>query len=280
MPSSASRTGELNQYQLPESFRPDDNVRSFGSTVNLRRENNWSSFEIHKHLADTYLEQEAYKEANSHLKAYYEYRHEIFNERISTQINSIKTSFKLEQAQKDAEFAKLKNLELHGKNQELERLLAELKSAQSKLLHAEKLASLGELTAGIAHEIKNPLNFVNNFAALSTDILMELKDVFEERREERIGDVLIDVQDLLDDLYFNAGKINEHGKRADRIIQSMLVHARGKKEHHQVTDVNRVLMEYTKLAQLLCAPFGLSILFGTPILTRMVTVTLTKVFNC
>ncbi|MBX2821578.1 MAG: tetratricopeptide repeat protein [Rhodothermaceae bacterium] len=205
-------------------------------------------FEVHKLLADVYQGLEAHKEANFHLKAFYEHRHAIYNEQISTRINSLKTAFKLEQAQKDAKFAQQINQELRGKNQELKGLLDELKSTQSKLLHAEKLASLGELTAGIAHEIKNPLNFVNNFAALSTEILDELKHTFNDRGEERLADVLSDVDDLLEDLYFNATKINEHGKRADQIIQSMLEHARGKKDHQQATDVNRILMEYVKLA--------------------------------
>lgn len=205
-------------------------------------------FEIHKVLAELYESQEAYKEANTHLKAYYECRHQIFDEQISTKINSIKTTFELEQAQKETEFAQQKNIELREKNKELKGLLSELQAAQSKLLHAEKLASLGELTAGIAHEIKNPLNFVNNFAALSADILEELKTTFEDRKKEQLDAVLPDVQDLIDDLHFNSNKINEHGKRADQIIQSMLKHARGKKDHRQPTDINRVLMEYAKLA--------------------------------
>ena len=205
-------------------------------------------FEIHKLLAEVYKEKGAYQEANIHLQTYYEHRHQIFNEQISTKINSIKTAFKLEQAKKEAEFAHQKNLELRDKNQELERLLQELKATQSKLLHAEKLASLGQLTAGIAHEIKNPLNFVNNFASLSADILDDLRSVFQSRADDRLEDVLTDVHDLLEDLYFNANKINEHGSRADRIIQSMLEHARGKKDHQQATDVNRVLIEYVKLA--------------------------------
>lgn len=205
-------------------------------------------FEIHKMLADLYQELEAYQEANVHLQAYYEHRHKIFNEEVATRINSIKTAFKLEQAEKEAEFARQRNLELQDKNQELKRLLEELKATQSKLLHAEKLASLGQLTAGIAHEIKNPLNFVNNFAALSADILDDLKAVFDTRSNDRLEDVIEDVQDLIDDLYFNSGKINEHGQRADRIIQSMLEHARGRKDHQQTTDINRVLIEYVKLA--------------------------------
>ena len=206
------------------------------------------AFEIHQLLADMYQQQQAYQEANYHIKAFYEGQHQVFNEQVAIKINSIKADFAVEQAQKDADFARQKNLELQEKNKELERLLHELKMTQSKLLHSEKMASLGELTAGIAHEIKNPLNFVNNFAALSADLIEELKVVFETRKDEPIATILVDVKDHLNDLYFNANKINEHGKRADQIIQSMLKHARGKKDHPQKTDLNRILTEYVKLA--------------------------------
>ena len=232
------------QHNNAEAIAYYQSALEIATTVNARKR----IFEIHMLLADLYQEMEAYQEANFHLQSYYEYRHKIFNEEVATRINSIKTAFKLEQAEKEADFARQRNQELQDKNQELKRLLEELKATQSKLLHAEKLASLGQLTAGIAHEIKNPLNFVNNFAALSADILDDLKEVFQTRRDDRLEDVIVDVQDLLEDLYFNSGKINEHGQRADRIIQSMLEHARGNKDHQQATDINRVLIEYVKLA--------------------------------
>ena len=232
------------QHQIPEAIAFYKEALQIASDVKAQKR----LFEIHKLLADVYQEQELHKEANFHLQAFYEHRHKIFNEQVSTRINSIKTAFKLEQAKKEAEFAQQKNLELRGKNKELERVVNELKTTQSNLLHAEKLASLGQLTAGIAHEIKNPLNFVNNFAALSADIITDLKDIFQSRSDDRLEDVLKDVHDLIEDLYFNATKINEHGQRADRIIQSMLEHARGKKDHQQETDINRVLIEYVKLA--------------------------------
>jgi signal transduction histidine kinase len=126
--------------------------------------------------------------------------------------------------------------------------LDNLKAMQDQLVTQEKLASLGALTAGIAHEIKNPLNFVNNFAELSIELVQELKqDLAAYAGEFQNGDSN-DIADLLSDLEQNAKKINEHGKRADSIVRSMLQHSRGKAGEHQATDINAVLDEYLNLA--------------------------------
>lgn len=131
---------------------------------------------------------------------------------------------------------------------ELQRSLDDLKSAQAQLVQQEKLASLGALTAGIAHEIKNPLNFVNNFAVLSVELADELAGEIA-RLEERIGDEDADeLQAIIDDLKMNAEKITEHGKRADGIVKSMLLHSRGKSGEREETDLNSLLNEYVNLA--------------------------------
>ena len=134
------------------------------------------------------------------------------------------------------------------RTEELEQSLNLLTEAQDQLIQSEKLAGLGRLTAGIAHEIKNPLNFVNNFAALSTELADELRDELQSHRDEPVADVLDDVQDLLDDLKFNTAKIHEHGQRADSIVKSMMQHARGGEGERRATDVNRLLEEYVNLA--------------------------------
>ena len=122
-------------------------------------------------------------------------------------------------------------------------LLSDLKATQEKLVTQSKLAALGALTAGIAHEIKNPLNFVNNFAQLSKELAQELE---EELTKGDLDKSVI--TELLQTLQQNADKINEHGKRADSIVKSMLQHSRGKAGERQPTDINAMLEEDINLA--------------------------------
>ena len=124
----------------------------------------------------------------------------------------------------------------------------ELKEAQSQLIQAEKMASLGQLTAGIAHEIKNPLNFINNFSELSIDLSKELLEEIESQ-SERLDVKTVDyIKEILTDLSHNVRKINDHGKRADSIVKGMLLHSRGKSGEKQKTNINDLLHEYLNLA--------------------------------
>jgi PAS domain S-box-containing protein len=124
---------------------------------------------------------------------------------------------------------------------EAENALVELKAAQTNLIHAEKLASLGQLTAGIAHEIKNPLNFVNNFAALSLELFDEFKESMETNNRT-------DMDELVLLLERNLGKIRDHGKRADGIVRSMLLHSRGGDNERHSVDLNQLVEEALNLA--------------------------------
>jgi signal transduction histidine kinase len=126
--------------------------------------------------------------------------------------------------------------------------LEHLKTTQEQLVTQEKLASLGALTAGIAHEIKNPLNFVNNFAELSVELADELSSELEERKDARVGEVLAELDEILTSLRINAQKINENGKRADGIVRSMMQHARGGEGQMQRTEVSSFVDEYVNLA--------------------------------
>jgi signal transduction histidine kinase/ligand-binding sensor domain-containing protein len=126
--------------------------------------------------------------------------------------------------------------------------LERLKKMQEQLVVQEKLASLGALTAGIAHEIKNPLNFVNNFAELSVELAAELQQALESQRDRLDAATYDDLTGLAADLVLNARKINEHGRRADSIIRGMLLHSRGHSGERQDTDVNAVLEEYVNLS--------------------------------
>jgi len=130
----------------------------------------------------------------------------------------------------------------------LQLTLNNLKEAQAQLVQSEKLASLGQLTAGIAHEIKNPLNFVNNFAVLSVDLVKELKEEILKEKD-KLGEKTVDyINEILTDLEGNASKINEHGKRADSIVRGMLLHSRGKSGEMQKASINSLLDEYVNLA--------------------------------
>ncbi len=137
---------------------------------------------------------------------------------------------------------KAKNL-LHEKNEEIEATLSKLKATQAQLIQSEKLASLGELTAGIAHEIQNPLNFVNNFSELSVDLVKDLKEEIDKPAQDKdyIGE-------LFDDLTQNQEKINHHGKRASSIVKGMLEHSRASTGEMELTDINKLADEYLRLS--------------------------------
>lgn len=124
---------------------------------------------------------------------------------------------------------------------ELKQSLEELQSTQTQLIQREKMASLGELTAGIAHEIQNPLNFVNNFSEVNKELLLELKEGIQSGKMD-------DVIDLTDDLIANEEKINLHGKRADSIVKSMLQHSRSSAGQKEPTDINALADEFLRLA--------------------------------
>jgi two-component system, NtrC family, sensor kinase len=136
-----------------------------------------------------------------------------------------------------------RTLELTKQKEELELTLLQLRTTQTQLIQSEKLASLGELTAGIAHEIQNPLNFVNNFSELSVDLAKELKEELE-KPEKDWG--LID--DLTNDLIQNQDKINHHGKRASNIVKNMLEHSRTSTGIKEPTDINALADEYLRLS--------------------------------
>ena len=150
-------------------------------------------------------------------------------------------SVKAEQIRSQADLLADQNKELEQKNQEIVK-------TQEQLIMQEKLASLGALTAGIAHEIKNPLNFVNNFAELSVELMQELREDLSAQRERMDEKMYKRVEDTIADLEHNSRKINEHGKRADSIVRGMLLHSRGKSGERISTDINQLLDEYVNLA--------------------------------
>jgi two-component system, NtrC family, sensor kinase len=129
-----------------------------------------------------------------------------------------------------------------------ERALGDLQTAQASLVHAQKMAALGQLTAGIAHEIKNPLNFVNNFAGLSVELLDELKEASAQAIGALGADKRAEILETIGMLTGNLQKIAEHGRRADSIVRGMLQHSRGSSADWQVTDLNALVEESLNLS--------------------------------
>jgi signal transduction histidine kinase len=148
-------------------------------------------------------------------------------------ISAMKAQLEVQVAERTAELRKQK--------EELEITLDELKAAQAQLIQSEKMASLGELTAGIAHEIQNPLNFVNNFSEVNKELLLEMKNEIDSGNLTEAKNIAGDIED-------NEEKINFHGKRADAIVKSMLQHSRTSTGKKEPTDINALADEYLRLA--------------------------------
>lgn len=186
----------------------------------------------------------------------YQHQRLLRKERERTKLREAELRAETAQAKTDA--AEARALALVAENdrkalalqkaRELEAAYYDLKSAQTQLVQAEKMASLGRLAAGIAHEIKNPLNFINNFAALSTELLGELRDLLSEDHAPLPAEAREEVDAILGDLHLNTTKILEHGKRTDSIVRSMLMHSRGAGGERALTDVNQLVEEYVNLA--------------------------------
>ena len=162
------------------------------------------------------------------------------------------TEFKLDRTEKvkrttailleeTIEELELKRKAIEETNSALQKSLEELKAAQALLIQSEKMASLGELTAGIAHEIQNPLNFVNNFSEVSTELVDEMNTEIEKGNTE-------DAKLIAKDLKQNLEKINHHGKRAGDIVKGMLQHSRSSSGVKEPTDINALADEYLRLA--------------------------------
>jgi signal transduction histidine kinase len=158
-------------------------------------------------------------------------------EQNNKMITAMKAELEVQVAERTAE--------LRMQKEELEHTLDELRSTQAQLIQSEKMASLGELTAGIAHEIQNPLNFVNNFSEVNNELIEELKS--ERQKEDGKRDIEIE-NEILHDITQNNTKISFHGRRADAIVKSMLQHSRKSTGQKESTDINELCDEYLRLS--------------------------------
>ena len=135
---------------------------------------------------------------------------------------------------------------VEARTRELAKSLEDLRTAQDRLVQTEKLASLGQLTAGIAHEIKNPLNFVNNFSAISVELIDELREALAGANLD--NKLRAQISEIADMLQGNLDKVVQHGKRADSIVKNMLLHSRQGSQEHRPVDVNALVEESLNLA--------------------------------
>ena len=135
---------------------------------------------------------------------------------------------------------------VEARTRELAKSLEDLRTAQDRLVQTEKLASLGQLTAGIAHEIKNPLNFVNNFSAVSVELIDELRQALMGAHLD--NKLRAEISEIADTLQGNLDKVVQHGKRADAIVKNMLLHSREGSGEHRPVDINALVEESLNLA--------------------------------
>ena len=210
---------------------------------------------IHLQLYKFYKNANNIDEALQHIEKHNSFEKENFSQTFNQKLINIQISHQVEKSRKEAEIYQLKNIELVQLNTEiqkqknaleiqrinLEETLNDLRSTQNQLIQKEKLASLGELTAGIAHEIQNPLNFVNNFSEVSSELVGEMNQELDK------GDIN-EAKEIANDLKKNLEKINHHGKRASSIVKGMLEHSRTSTGVKEPTDINALADEYLRLA--------------------------------
>jgi two-component system, NtrC family, sensor kinase len=175
---------------------------------------------------------------------------QILAERFNQMAAKIRESYETLEAKVEARTGELRVSEQTAREARIaaEQALADLRRAQDRLVETQKLAALGQLTAGIAHEIKNPLNFVNNFAELSGELIAELEGALADEAAALSPAARADIEDLMRTLAGNLGKIVEHGQRADSIVKNMLLHSRADAGERRPTRLNALIEESLNLA--------------------------------
>ena len=210
------------------------------------------AWKIHFQLSKSHKHNGNFEQALQHYETSATLEKEVNNIAIQQEILNLQIMHRVAQTQKEAEIFRLKNValanlveEINLQKEQLQSTLEHLKSTQAQLIQSEKMASLGELTAGIAHEIQNPLNFVNNFSEVSAELVDEIQDI---RRKTQDRATASEEDEILEDIKQNLEKITLHGKRADAIVKGMLEHSKRGSGQKQVTDINALAEEITQLS--------------------------------
>ncbi len=233
-----------------ETDRPDEAIERLTEALEISsaHEHAPRMHAAHEWLSDAYAKKGDLEKALQHHKEFQRIKEEVMGADATSRLQNLEISLEAAAAQKEAEMIRAHNTELQAKNTELARLLKELRDAQEMLIQSEKMASLGQLTAGIAHEIKNPLNFVNNFSAMTKDLADELTEEIVGHRDEVVRSIEQQILELASEINANAERILEHGRRAGQIVNGMLVHTRQSGGKKTEVDVNELVSNSLDLA--------------------------------
>lgn len=239
--------GELYKHSQPEyALRLLNQSLELGEQVHAKD----LIYKIHQMLAETLKQTGNFQAALTHFELARDLEKRVNSESVNQKLHNLQIAHRVEQARKEAEIYQFRNQELAAlvekighQKEALSQTVQELRRTQTQLIHKEKMASLGELMAGIAHEIQNPLNFVNNFSEVSAELVGELQD--EHQQPTRDPEL---EAGLLSDLKENLRKISHHGQRASSIVRGMLEHSRASTGQREATDLNALCADYLRLA--------------------------------
>ncbi|MGB3541926.1 tetratricopeptide repeat protein [Rubrivirga sp.] len=197
--------------------------------------------EAHAALSDAHEAGGDFEGALRHLRAHYAAREALLSAKARSRIHSIEVRAEAEQARRDAEISRLRTVELAELNESLQTALDDLRAMQGQLVQSEKLASLGRLSAGLAHEIQNPLNFVANFGELNVDLATDLLEAVRQVEASGEPPDLEAFQADLEDIVANAGRVRDHARRAESIVSGLMGHVRDVGGERRPTDIHELL---------------------------------------